>query len=203
MSGAAAEAGIAALVLAAGAGRRFGQEPKLLAELRGKPLVRHVVEAALASRARPVIAVLGARADQVAGALDGLDVLAVRNPRWADGLSTSLQAGFAALPESAAAVVVLLGDMPLVTFGAVDVLIEAWLPRRPAAVVPVHEGRRGNPVLLSRALAPLVMRLEGDRGAGALLRGRPDVLELAMPSQSILADVDTPAALAALRGSAP
>ena len=71
---------------------------------------------------------------------------------------------------------------------------------RPAAVVPTYDGRRGNPVLLSAALAPEIANLSGDTGAGALLRARRDVYELPVTAASILADVDTPEALAALRG---
>ena len=94
------------------AGGSLRPGPKLLAALDGKPLVRHVAEAALASMARPVspCAVIGGW--RLRGALNGLDVIAVDNPAFHDGLSTSLKAGFAALPSAAEAAVVLLGDMP-------------------------------------------------------------------------------------------
>jgi molybdenum cofactor cytidylyltransferase len=85
---------VAALVLAAGRGSRFGQEPKLLAELEGKPLVRHVAEAALASRAEPTLVVTGHRADAIGAALRDLPVALRHNPDYADGLSTSLRQGF-------------------------------------------------------------------------------------------------------------
>jgi molybdenum cofactor cytidylyltransferase len=91
--------------------------------------------------------------------------------------------------------------MPEITPQLIDRLIEAWAVRgRPAAVVPTYDGRRGNPVLLSAALAPEISKLWGDTGAGALLRARSDVHELPVTVASILADVDTPEALAALRG---
>lgn len=191
---------VAALILAAGQGTRFGAEPKLLAPLAGKPLVRHVAEAALASTAFPVIAVLGHRRDEVAGALPA----AVRrhdNPDFAGGLATSLKAGFAALDPGAEAAVILLGDMPGITAELIDGLISAWRDGgRPVAVVPVCEGRRGNPVLLSADLAPEIAALSGDAGAGPLLRTRAGVLELPVAAPAVLADVDTPEALAALRG---
>jgi len=191
---------VAAMILAAGQGTRFGPEPKLLAELAGKPLVRHVADAALASKAWLVIAVLGHRREEVGAALP-IAVSRVENPDYADGLATSLKAGFAALAGQAEAAVVLLGDMPEVTPQLIDRLIEAWTVRgRPAAVVPTYDGRRGNPVLLSASLAPEIAKLSGDTGAGALLRARSDVHELPVTVASILADVDTPEALAALRG---
>ena len=103
---------VAALLLAAGRGTRFGAAPKLLAEFAGEPLVRPAARAALASRAGPLLVVLGHESEGVRRALDGLAYRAVPNPDYADGLSTSLRAGFRALPPDADAALVLLGDMP-------------------------------------------------------------------------------------------
>jgi len=183
---------VAAIILAAGQGARFGVEPKLLATLDGRPLVRHVAEAALASLARPVIAVLGHRAEHVRAALAGLDIATMNNAAYRDGLSTSLRTGFGALPPEVRAALVMLGDMPRVGANVVDRLIETWSAReRPGAVVPTFRGRRGNPVLLSRALAPDIAALAGDVGAGGLLRRRADVLEVAFDDPGIVQDVDT------------
>lgn len=190
---------IAAIVLAAGLGSRFGETPKVLATFAGRPLVRRVAEQALASRADPVIVVLGRAADAVRGALAGLPLGFVENPDYAQGLSTSLKAGFAALPEGAAGVLVCLGDMPLLGADILDALIAASEETPDAAaIVPVRAGRRGNPVLLARRLAPEIARLAGDHGAGPLLKGRGDVRELAWGDDRVLVDVDTPEALAAL-----
>lgn len=104
---------VGALVLAAGRSSRMGGAHKLLEELAGKPMVRHAVEAALASSAAPVVVVTGYRADDVAAALDGLDVIFAHNRDYAEGLSTSLAAGLAALPAEADAAIVCLGDMPV------------------------------------------------------------------------------------------
>lgn len=190
---------VAVIVLAAGLGSRFGATPKLLAELDGAPLVRRVAKAAAASRAGPVIVVLGRAGKAVRGALAGLPVRLVENPDYAQGLATSLKAGFAALPVEAAGVIVCLGDMPLLGPDILDALVDAFEETpHAAAIVPVHGGRRGNPVLLSRRLAPEIARLEGDRGAGPLLAARGDVRELAWGDDRVLVDVDTPEALAAL-----
>ena len=188
---------VAALILAAGRGTRFGESPKMLAMLDGKPLLRHVAEAALASSLHPVLVVTGHRANEVTPALDGLDLTTVHNPDYAGGLSTSLKAGFAALLTDTEAVLVLLGDMPRVTPALVDALAEAWREAgRPAALVPTYSGRRGNPVLLSRALGAEIMRLEGDTGAGPLLKGRTDVCEWPVEDAAVAQDIDTPEALA-------
>lgn len=189
---------IGAVILAAGRGTRFGPEPKLLALLDGEPLVRHVAKAALASSARPVVVVLGAHSAAVGTALGGLDLHRVDNPDHAAGLSTSLRAGLAAMPDEIDAVVVLLGDMPRITVAHLDGLIAAYRDAdiRPGAVVPMSAGRRGNPVLLDlRKLAGPLGALSGDRGAGPLLAGRDDVIEVEM-DEAVAFDVDTPAALA-------
>lgn len=191
---------VAAVLLAAGRGTRFGPDPKLLANLEGKPLVRHAAEAALASSARPVVVVLGAHAGAVRAALHGLDLAFVENAEFAAGLSTSLRAGLAALPARTAAAVILLGDMPRVTPAQIDRLATAYRAAgRPlSAIVPVVEGRRGNPVLLDRSvLADALATLTGDHGAGPLLKGRADVLEVPGEPGTTL-DVDTPEMLARL-----
>jgi molybdenum cofactor cytidylyltransferase len=190
---------IAAIVLAAGQGTRFGQMPKMLAQLDGKPLVRHAVEAALGSSVNAVIVVVGHREAEVRQALGGLPVTLAPNPDYADGLSTSLRAGFAMRPEEAEACVIMLGDMPRVTSSLVDGLVSAWREAgRPAAALPVQNGRRGNPVLLSVALAGEIAELTGDVGAGPLLQARQDVLEWAVEDPAVALDVDTPDALARL-----
>ena len=187
---------VAAIILAAGQGTRFGPEPKLLAQIAGKPLVRIVAEAVLASKAFPVLAVFGHRRDEVAEALPPA-VRRIDNADYTAGLSTSLRAGFSALDPSVEGAVVLLGDMPGVTAELIDRLIDAWVAAgRPAAAIPTCDGRRGNPVLLSAALQPQIAALSGDTGAGALLRARDDVLEVPVATEAVLADVDTPEALA-------
>lgn len=184
--------GVAAIVLAAGRGTRFGEEPKLLAQVGGKALVRHATEAAVDSKADPVIVVTGHRADAVEAELKGLPVRIVHNPLFADGLSTSLKAGFSALPPNARAAIILLGDMPLVSASLMDALVAGWHESgEPAALVPTLNGRRGNPVVISRALQPDIETLSGDVGAGPVLRGRSDVVEWPTADEAVVQDIDT------------
>ncbi|TDR93017.1 nucleotidyltransferase family protein [Enterovirga rhinocerotis] len=190
---------VAAIVLAAGRGTRFGATPKMLAAFEGKPLVCRAAEAALESEAAPVIVVVGHEAEAVSSALAGLDVVIVENRDYRDGLSTSLKAGFAALPEEAEAAAILLGDMPQIGTALVDWLIKAWRSSgRPAALVPTFEGVRGNPTILSMALAPAIAGLSGDTGAAKLLRGIPDVVEIELGDPAVARDADTPQDLADL-----
>lgn len=195
---------VSAIVLAAGRGTRFGPQPKLLATFRGKPLVRHPVEAALGSVLDSVSVVVGHREAEVRAALDDLPVRFVQNGAYQDGLSTSLKAGFSASPEGTAGVLVLLGDMPEVTSALLDDLRRAWFEGDcPDAAIPTWQGRRGNPVLLSTGLAPEIAQLDGDEGAGKLLRSRAGVLEVPVDTQAVTIDVDTEEALAEAAHQAP
>jgi molybdenum cofactor cytidylyltransferase len=191
----------AALVLAAGRSTRMGGPNKLLAEIGGKPLVRFVAEQALASRANPVVVVTGHERAKVEAALAGLRVRFVHNPDYAAGLSTSLKAGLAALPPEADGAIVCLGDMPQVTAGLIDRMLDAFDPARGAfVVVPTIEGKRGNPVVWSRRFFPDLMALEGDVGARHLIGTHADaVAEVPVEDSGALTDVDTPDALLAVK----
>ncbi len=196
---------VAAILLAAGRATRFGggpQETKLAADLNGKPLIRYAAEAALASRAVRVGLVTGHAAEKVLSSVADLDLFVVHNPAYAEGLSGSLKAGVAALPESVRGVVILLADMPFVTAGVIDRLIACFeaAPIEPDAVVPLKDGRQGNPVLIGRNLFPEVAKLEGDRGAKALLAGQGRlILDCPIDDAGIEIDVDTREILAGLK----
>jgi molybdenum cofactor cytidylyltransferase len=190
---------VAALVLAAGRSTRAGTN-KLLADIGGETLIRLTLRALAGSRARPLLLVVGHEHERLVEAVAGLDVAIVQNPRYAEGLATSLAAGLAALPPDASAALICLADMPLVGASLVDALIARFeaMPEA-AAVVPAHAGQWGNPVLIARKLFPELAALRGDAGARRLLQGRTDVAILDTQDASILFDADTPAALAELR----
>ena len=192
---------VAALVLAAGRSTRMGGPNKLLAQVKGKPLVRHAVEHALASRATPVIVVTGHQREAVAAALAGLPVQLVHNPDHAEGLSTSLKTGIAALPADVDAAIVCLADMPQVGPAVIDRLIGAFDPEKGAlVVVPTTGGKRGNPVVWSRRFFPELAKLEGDVGARHLIGAHAaSVIEVPVESRDVLTDIDTPEALAAVK----
>jgi len=192
---------IAALLLAAGRSSRMGGPNKLLEPIDGAPMVARTAQRLLSSRARPIVAVLGNQADAVDRALGKLPVERVRNPAFADGLSTSLKSGLAALPDDIEGVVVCLGDMPLVTGRDLDRLIAAFNPLEGRAiVVPTRRGKRGNPVLWARRFFAEMAELAGDVGAKHLIGEHAElVCEVEMDTDSVLVDIDTPDALAALR----
>jgi molybdenum cofactor cytidylyltransferase len=192
---------IVAIILAAGRSTRMGGPNKLLAELDGKKLVRIATEQALASKASDVVVVTGHQAELVEQALAGLKVRFVRNPDFAGGLASSVKAGIAAVPPNADGAVVCLGDMPLIDANLIDRLIESFAPDRGnLIVVPVADGRRGNPVLWSRRFFNELMTLEGDIGARHLVTKHGEaVAEVAVQGDSAFLDIDTPQALEAAR----
>lgn len=190
---------VAAIVLAAGKSSRMGAN-KLLADVAGKPMLRHTVEAVAAAQVDRVIVVTGRDAPQVTAALAGLAAETVFNADYAQGLSTSLRAGLAAA-GGATALLIALGDMPRVSPAAINRLIAAFNPaERRAICVPTFAGKRGNPVLWSSRYAAAMQALTGDKGARELLDDfAEDVVEVAMPDDAVLDDIDTPEALARLR----
>jgi molybdenum cofactor cytidylyltransferase len=192
---------IAAIILAAGRSTRMGGPNKLLAELDGRKLVRIATEQALASRANDVIVVTGHQAELVEQALAGLKVRFVRNPDFAGGLASSVKAGIAAVSPSADGAVICLGDMPLMSAHLIDRLIESFAPDRGnLIVVPVADGRRGNPVLWSRRFFNELMTLDGDIGARHLIaRHGEAVAEVPVEGEGAFLDIDTPQALEAAR----
>jgi len=192
---------IGAVLLAAGRSTRMGAANKLLAELDGAPMVARVAQRLLASRARPIIAVLGNQAEAVDAALGKLPVERVRNPEFIQGLSTSLKRGIVALPPDLDGALVCLGDMPLISGRHIDRLIAAFNPLEGRAIiVPTRRGKRGNPVLWSKRFFPEMAELAGDVGAKHLIGEHTELVsEVEMDDDAILVDIDTPEALEALR----
>lgn len=191
---------IGAVVLAAGLSSRMGSN-KLLADIGGKPMLRHAVEAAVASAADPVVVVTGNRGDEIRETLQNLPLQFVNNPDFSKGLSTSLKWGVKALPDDCDGALVLLGDMPGVSAGLIDTLIAAFDPDEDRAIcVATRGGKRGNPVLWARRFFPEILALEGDAGAKSLMLRHPDlVCEVEAGDDAPLADIDTPEALEAYR----
>ncbi len=191
----------AAVVLAAGRSSRMAPHNKLLVPgADGTPMVARVVDTALASRARPVLVVLGNQAAQVRRALAGREVRFVDAPDYAAGLSASLRAGIAAVPAEAAGAIVCLGDMPLVAPEVFDALIATHdAEEGRGIVVPTWRGRPGNPVLWDRRFFPELMALAGDVGGRGLLeRHAEQVAQVEVESDAVLRDFDTVESLADL-----
>lgn len=189
---------IASIVLAAGRSARMAPRNKLVEPVSGEPMIRRVVTTVLESGVGSVIVVTGFEAGRITQALNGLDVAIVTNPDYADGLSASLRTGLEAVPPDADGALISLGDMPEIEIPVIRALI-AKFKGRGAICVPVHRGRRGNPVLWGRDYFPEMMKLTGDSGAKPLMaRHASHLVEVDVATDSIFHDIDAPADLARL-----
>ncbi|MEP4380835.1 MAG: molybdopterin-binding/glycosyltransferase family 2 protein [Alphaproteobacteria bacterium] len=186
----------AAIILAAGQSRRMGAVNKLLIEVDGKPMIRHAVDAARESGADPVIVVTGHQAHEVQTTA-GSRATIVHNPAFDEGLSSSLRAGLSAVPDSCDGALIALGDMPKIGAQHLHQLVAAYDPEEGHLIcVPTRNGIRGNPVFWDRRFFEDMSALGGDVGAKHLIGDYDEVvIEVPMPDDAVLTDVDSPAAL--------
>jgi 4-nitrophenyl phosphatase len=183
---------VAALILAAGASERYGY-PKTLLDWHGQPLIAHIARAVLASPARPVIVVLGAHADEIRQALQGLPVQIVVNRNWRDGMSESIRVGLAALPAGACAALFVMGDQPGVTPDLLASLIAQFRETGAPIVEPRFCDQPGTPALFAQEMFPELMQLTGDRGGRPLIHKYADRVAVVQVSDpATLKDIDTP-----------
>jgi molybdenum cofactor cytidylyltransferase len=184
---------IAGLILAAGAGTRFGSESKLLAELDGRPLLEHAIRAMCGvPEIDRVVVVLGSRADLVRARVDFGCADSVVCADWELGQSSSLRFGAAAV-AGAEKVIVTLGDSPVITSRVIERFLD-----EPGGARAVYNGRPGHPVVLAATQLQALTELTGDRGASELLDGP----EIECSHLSSGRDVDTPDDLEAIRDEA-
>jgi len=181
---------VAAVLLAAGTSSRMGKN-KLFLTLGGATVLWRAATTALAARLDPVLVVVGHERERVMAELSALPVTPVFNPDYARGINTSLRTGIAAVPDDAAAAVVMLADMPFVSAEMVQALVDrsGASPRAPL-VVSSYGGVLAPPILYRRCLFPELRALEGDGcGRRVVRQHRAHALEIAWPA-SALRDLD-------------
>jgi molybdenum cofactor cytidylyltransferase len=193
---------VSAVVLAAGLSSRMGGPHKLLLDVGGQPMLRRVVTAVLAVQPAEVVVVTGHRAADIRAALDGLPVRFVDNPAFAEGQPGSVVAGVRALTAFCHAVMIVLGDQPLLTPAALTRLIEAYAtaPEGRSILVPSSGGARGNPVLFAARHIPEIQAGAMKVGCRRLIETYPDEVALIeMADAAFTQDCDTPEDYAALQ----
>jgi molybdenum cofactor cytidylyltransferase len=180
---------VGAIVLAAGSSTRMPGSQKLLLDIDGTPMVRHVTTAASEGGCHQTVVVYSS--NEVKQALDGVEL--VHNAQARTGMASSLQVGLKAMRPEIQAAVVLLGDQPLVGSRTIIALLRAWRREgsRPAVAVSQGDKEWAPPVVLSRELWPELFALKGDAGARQILHGRPELLDM-VPAPGRPDDIDTP-----------
>lgn len=185
---------VSAVVLAAGLSARMGGSAKMLLDVGGTPMIRRTVQNVLAFAPSEIIVVTGHRAEDVTNALADLPVLCVFNPDYAQGQPTSVATGVGALTQPCDAVMIMLGDQPLVTPDHLEQLACTYLQLdRESILVPFHAGMRGNPILFAARHIPAVTGGGLNIGCRKLIETHEgDVHRAEMVSDVYTLDCDTP-----------
>lgn len=188
---------VSALLLCAGSSNRFGATNKLLANWQGAPLIRQTLQNVVTSAVDSTLIVTGHEHRKIRTSTENLHpdhtIHYLHNEAHSTGMASSLIKGVSALIDSDA-VVVCLGDMPMVQSSTIDKLVGAFKNHPDKALyIPTYGGKRGNPVLIARRLFDSILSLTGDTGARVLARQFPDtVMEIPIDNPQILTDIDTP-----------
>ncbi len=184
------DAGLHAIVLAAGASTRFGSA-KQLVRIAGRPMLHATVTRAVEVAGNAVIVVLGARAAELAPLLSHSPASIVINRHWREGLGSSIRAGVARLPAACAGVLLLLADQAAVTAEDLRRLVGGWRRQTEYTAAAVYGSTVGVPAIFPRSAFAELLRLRGDQGARALIHRNPDRL-VRVPMESAGIDIDTP-----------
>jgi molybdenum cofactor cytidylyltransferase len=180
------------VVLAAGGSRRL-PGPKQLLRFRGRTLLRRAAQAAIEAGCGPVSVVLGSGAKQLRFELVDLGVRVVENPRWKEGMSTSIHAGLEALEATSPpdATLFMTCDQPFVTSALLRELVAIYVAKHPPAVACEYAGTVGVPALFDRSLFGDLRELEGDQGAKRVLERHLKTVAR-IPFEQGAVDIDTP-----------
>jgi molybdenum cofactor cytidylyltransferase len=183
---------ICAILLAAGCSSRMGTQ-KLLLPFASATVISHIVDQVLASKIEKVYVVVGHQPEMIEKELSGRSVEIVGNPKYKSGMLSSVRAGLRYIPENCDAVLVVLGDQPSITTELIDKMVQTYSSSEKKIIVPLHEGKRGHPLLLSKIYRNEILTKYDDVGLrGILVEHDDDIFELSVSNPSVLLDMDYP-----------
>jgi molybdenum cofactor cytidylyltransferase len=167
------------------------RQQKLLMDYHGESFIRNIVRKTSASELDQTLVVLGSHSREVYEEIRSFQVESVYNPLFKEGMLSSIQCGFNAIPNKVDAVVLLLGDQPMVETEVIDRLVEYYRKKREKIIIPVYKGERGHPVLIDLSYKEEIFSLDPLKGLRELIYTHPDeVFELEIDSPTILKDID-------------
>lgn len=179
-----------AMILAAGESKRMGK-PKLLLHFRGKTIIETILGQVIQSRVEKILVVLGSNREKIERKIKNLPLKIAVNPDFREGMLSSVQLGFQALPKNARAVLVILGDQPAISSAIIDEVIDAYKRTGNGIVLPVYKKERGHPVIIDMKYRGEVGKLSPDVGLRGVVYSHPeDILEVEVDTPSILKDID-------------
>ena len=188
---------IIAVILSAGESSRMGR-PKALLPIDGVRFIEKIVTALKSTRVNEIIAVLGHNAEEMRQKVSDLPVKIVLNPDYKQGQLSSLIAAIRNIESGenhhrVDAILVHLVDHPYINADLVNVMIDRFYETKKLIVVPRHQGRRGHPVIFSRALFNELLAAPLDQGAKTVVRAHRDqTLEIDTDDAGVIVDIDTP-----------
>jgi len=183
---------ISAIILAAGESKRMGEPKQLMPFGQSTILEKAIINNLLSSAVNEIIVVLGYRAEEVLKTIATKPVKIAINPDYKQGMSTSIIAGLSLIARQAQAVMLALGDQPLVDSQTINRLIEEFYNHDKGIVVPTYHGKRGHPVIFAIKYKQKLLELKGDIGGREVIKDHPDdILEVAVDSESVITDIDT------------
>ncbi len=182
---------LSAILLAAGESKRMG-ELKQLMPLGKSTIVGQAIDNLLDSGVDEIIVVLGHKAEEIRKTIVTKPVKIIVNPYYQQGMSASIIAGLILVSSQAQAVMLTLGDQPLVDSQTIKRLTTEFYNQDKGIAVPTYKGERGHPVIFAIKYKPELLELKGDIGGREIIKRHPDdVLEVAVDSESVITDIDT------------
>ncbi|MEJ2647168.1 MAG: nucleotidyltransferase family protein [Sedimentisphaerales bacterium] len=183
---------ICAIVLAAGCSSRMGTQ-KLLLPFGSGTVISHIVDQVLASKIKKVYVIVGHQPEMIEKELSGRPVEIIGNPKYKSGMLSSVRAGLRDIPENCDALLVVLGDQPSITSELIGSMIQTFYSSEKKIIVPLHNDKRGHPLLLSKIYRDEILTKYDEVGLrGILVDHDDDVFELSVSSPSVLLDMDYP-----------